>query len=798
LVTAFLLALLAMHGDQRRDVQAASPEATVTVDRSRLRLGEELLLTVRVRSRVTPQPLRIIVPPLTGLATVGSRELTEVAVSPDGGPPVRITVRELRLRAERAGRRVIPSIRLEQGDKAVLLSPLSIEVDSGRTGLAEPLSPVARRLVEQVPLPESTSTVTVSLMAPTPVTVGSQVDLLAVVWFPRDLRLRLRRAPVLNLRTPDGVWAYPQSSPAAEDVAVSKLVRGHWMDLFVAHQVVFPLQPGKIDVLPVEVEFSLPVTYSFFSREDRYSLRSDPAVVHVRPLPESGRLRGDRGVVAEDLSLEVLVSEKQTRVGEPIEVTATASGIGNVALWPEPVLAWPAGFRAYPAQSVVRLEPRAGRTAGSKAFHYLVVPDSAGLFVLSERGYPYYDPSLAAYRVARAAPRPVAVALGAEPRAARALPPLLRPRPASWADYLGTRLWPWGWLLIALLPPLFAVLVRSRSATPAPARGPEPASDPFGSLEHDFHLLLASFVPDSGVREGPELAHALRATGIESGVAEHVMRLRDRLRAARYGPSPGGRGDGAALTSELREVLRFLDGERTGAGQGRRRARPGALVGVTLLLVLPGGLWIGQATTAEALYEAGALRAAADSFAARVELEPSVAAHWYNLGATLYRAGADGKAIAAWTRAARLAPRDQVIRRARALLPPPDPASDPLLKVGRASPAEWWLLAGMCWVLGWVVLLTTRRSVPSLVLAAIAVTVILPGAFEWRRRTRPVAVVLQPTTPVREAPYGSAATRATLDAGAALVLGRQYGSWVEVRRADGVHGWLLRSEVSRL
>src|SRR2546421_10663759 len=40
---------------------------------------------------------------------------------------------------------------------------------------------------------------------------------------------------------------------------------------------------------------------------------------------------------------------------------------------------------------------------------------------------------------------------------------------------------------------------------------------------------------------------------------------------------------------------------------------------------------------AEALYDIGALRAAADSFAARAAARPGVAAHWYNLGATLYR-----------------------------------------------------------------------------------------------------------------------------------------------------------------
>jgi len=69
--------------------------------------------------------------------------------------------------------------------------------------------------------------------------------------------------------------------------------------------------------------------------------------------------------------------------------------------------------------------------------------------------------------------------------------------------------------------------------------------------------------------------------------------------------------------------------------------------------------------------------------------DPRDPAHWYNLGATLDRAGADGKAIAAWTRAARLAPRDMAIRRALRLLPAPDPVTEQLTRVGWATPAEW-------------------------------------------------------------------------------------------------------------
>jgi tetratricopeptide (TPR) repeat protein len=266
------------------------------------------------------------------------------------------------------------------------------------------------------------------------------------------------------------------------------------------------------------------------------------------------------------------------------------------------------------------------------------------------------------------------------------------------------------------------------------------------------------------------------------------MRLRDRVRAARYGPQ--GVGDLAELSAELRQVLRVL-----GADGGRRRAA--RLVILTLGVAVSARAGQAQSARAEVLYEAGALRPAADSFAARAVAEPEVAAHWYNLGATLYRAGADGKAIVAWTKAARLAPRDRSIARARALLPLPDAASERLLTVGPVTPAECAVLAATAWAVVWVAAVSRRRRLALGALAVCALALV-SGEREWRRRATSLAVVLRPGTPVRVAPYGTAGTTTTVDVGAALLIRSENGAWLAVHREDGIDGWVLASEVARL
>jgi len=785
-----IAALLAMQG----------AEVTASVDRTHLRVGEELMLTIRAHTRAA-DPVEIMLPSLNGFAIVGSRDLTEVAISGVSGS-IRTTVRELQLRAQQPGALLIGPVRARQGVSVVSTDPILVTIDSAADRTASTLSPLARSLLESTPLPVSrrSDRVALTMLVPSDtVFAGQQVDLIAAAWVPRELGERMRRPPLLTLVTPEGVWAYPTATSSG--VALSRHVSGRWMDLFIAHQVVFPLVAGRLIVPPASVEYALPVTFSFFSREERYTLRSDSIAITVLPLPPANPATN---VVGQGLKLDLQIDQPTTRVGEPVEASITISGIGNVALWPppEPGLRWPAGFRVYPAQTEVRVATDAGRIAGSKTFHFLAVPDSSGNFVLPEVRYPYFDATAGRYGLATAAPRALAVAPGAEPRAARVLLPLLPARGELTADRLSRRLGWAGWLALLLVPPVIALVARRRGRR-APAAAvvtAGPALTPLGRLEREFLAVLASHVSDPFARDGDGLAPALRAAGVDSAVADHVKRLRDRLRAARYGPR--GLGDAAELGAEIEQVLRVLGAERSAVAR-----RPHATVTLAAMLVVSAAIGEArhaaplqsQAPSAEALFEAGALRAAADSFAARAAREPRDPAHWYNLGATLYRAGADGKATATWTRAARLAPRDPAIRRALRLLPPPDPVTEQMLRVGWATPAEGGVIAALGWVLLWLtVAVGSRRRVVIALLGAVAIAASLLSAIEWRRRDQPVAIVIADAAPVRAAPYGGASAAATVQAGGAVLVGRTYGPWVEVHRKDGIHGWVLGAEIGGL
>ena len=772
-------------------LQSRTLDVTAAVDRARMSVGDQVTLTVQVRVASADAP-RFELPSLAGFSVLGTREAAEVSLEgPDG--MMRTAVRAMTLQADRPGRLVIGPVRVRVGDQVAATEPLTIIVDSAAAFPATTLSPVARALLTGAAAPPRGDQVSLSVVLPDkPVRVGEQLDLLLAAWIPRDLRERLRRPPLLTLQTPEDVWAYPPSAPSG--VVVSRQVRGRWMDLYAVHQLLFPLTAGRLVVPPGSVDYAVPMSFSFFSTEERYSLATDSVPFTVLPLPASGRPADDQGVVADDLQLDIAVAPSDVRVGEPVEVAATLRGTGNVSLWPPPVLHLPPGFRSYPGETTVRITSSNGRVAGTKTFRYMAVPDSAGLFVVPTVRYPYFDSETGQYKVVEVAARSIVAVPDSESGIARAVPPLLEPGSRSWADWVAGALGLGGWLAVLLLPPLL-VLWRGRRRAPAPIQPALPIEGTrLGGLEREFVRRLTAHVADAATREGVRLARALQAAGVERGVAARVVRVRDRLRAARYGPRSGE--DLSKLGAELEQMLQALEPQ----GRGNRTSGLGPAIGVLVLLAVGAASAQAQGTSAEALYQAGALRAAADSFAARAAADTLDAAHWYDLGATLYRSGAEGKAAAAWVRALRLAPRNSVIRHARALLPPGDAVTEDLLSVWPVTPGELALVAAVFWIACWIAALLTRRRVVAAVLGVVAIAAAVLGQVERQRRARAVAVIVSPATPVRAAPYGTASASLVLAPGVAVIVEDDFngGQWLRVRRPDGVNGWVQAGQVVRL
>src|SRR2546430_17591845 len=60
--------------------QGGAPVVTATVDRTRLGVGDALVLTIRARTR-SPQPLKFTLPALPGFAIIATHEVSDVSLA---------------------------------------------------------------------------------------------------------------------------------------------------------------------------------------------------------------------------------------------------------------------------------------------------------------------------------------------------------------------------------------------------------------------------------------------------------------------------------------------------------------------------------------------------------------------------------------------------------------------------------------------------------------------------------------------------------------------------------------------
>jgi hypothetical protein len=762
-------------------VQGA-PELHVSVDQDRVSLGEELLYTVRAVSH-SSDPMDVSVAPFNGFEIISRSERTEVSLT---GGPTRTTTLEFRLRALRPGRWPIGPARAAQGREVTEAAAVVIDVAADGVAAAPALNPRLRTLLERAPPPPRGKAAVALIVSADTVSVGEQIDVVTTAWFPRDLRLQLRRPPTLQPPVIDGVWSYPQAAPAG--IAATRTIDGSAYDLFVSHQVVFPLIAGSVVIPGAMLKYSTPLALQFFSQEERFALTSRPETLLVRPLPGLGKPRDFTGAIGSGLKLERRVTPPTARPGEGVAVELALSGEGNTALWPPPDLLWPNSARAYVDRVEEQVSTKEGRVGGLKTFRYLVVPDSSGPLALPAVNYTYFDLAARGYRTAGLPASSLPVAVDGESPMSMALPPALLAAASPPISSRLVRAIPfWLWIAIFVLPPLL-VVGRGKARFRRKRRAAAPQTG-LRAVEERLDAVVRELVPDPDQRSRTGVAAAVRAAGADVETASRVAAVRERLLARRYGP-PGPSAEDSALITEVEELVRRLGGSLRG---WRGPA-------VTLLLIFAFGTMRAAAQTPapEGLYEAGALRAAAEGFSRRAELEPNVPAHWYNLGAAYYRQGAKGRATAAWVRARRLAPREPTIVRAMRLTPLPDAVSSRWLWSPPVTPQELLLFGALGWIIGWFgwVWRPRVRERWSILLAFSSVAALAAVGLQiWYNRA--VAVVLDPTT-LRLSPHGRAPAIGPLDPGGAVRILRRGAGWTLVLAPGAREGWVASDAIAAI
>lgn len=629
--------------------------------------------------------------------------------------------------------------------------------------------------------------------------VGQQVDYVVDVQLNESARQRLRRNPTFFPPEMPGVLAYDLAPPAA----LTRVGR-RCFETLSYRRALFPLFAGRTAIAPASLTYSLPLSTSFFSREESFELRTDSVRFRAVDVPVNGRPPDFGGAVG-SLAATARVSAPRGRMGDPVVFTLRLEGTGNVKLWPRPPLHLGWAAIANGGERVV-VDTSRSLVRGSKEFDWLLTPRQPGQQVVPSLVYPYFDPQRRGYTDAHGPSLSLDITaaalavidslptarLGIRRVLREELPPPLPSRP-------------WFWLLLAIAPaPAAARRMRNcgplrterRSATRRLQQARARAEPLTGRALRRLYLeAVGDRVPRTiGSTRPVDFSRALRLAGVTELTAHSAGVLLDHLDNAAFSPA-GAIGSDAVATADV--IVRAVNAEavQTRAASAVRRYVTG------LLLVLASGAALrampeGVADTFKLgveAYDHGAFTTAERLFGRTAARVPRAADAWANLGTASWSRGDSASAVRGWQRALRLDPIDDELReriegvapvllRSPAYVPP--------------VPMDFLALFTLaCWLGAWGLMalpqryrLRNTRAVAGGVMAVGVVALL--GALELTDRLEPHALaVLRSSRPLFAGP-GSSVAIANAIIGETGMLGVREGAWVRIAFDAGRAGWV--------
>ncbi|MDQ2768253.1 MAG: hypothetical protein M3Y30_13990 [Gemmatimonadota bacterium] len=655
------------------------------------------------------------------------------------------------------------------------------------------------------------------LVQPETVYVGQQANYQLGVFLDESVRDRMRSMEALapEMRS---MMAYEPPAPLAGFPL--RNAQGHRYEAHVYQRPIFPLSAGRVAIPPARLLYAMPLSYSFFSREESFELRSDSAVVVALEPPQAGRPSDWTGAVG-TLRLSTGVDSASTRVGDAMRLVVRVSGQGNVKLFPRPALALPWASATAEGERVT-MSADSMHIGGTKEFDWVITPHVAGRVEVPPVRYPYFDPYARQYEVAESAPVALFIAAGslasADTSTATSGPRwMLRP---AYRGALPPPLYRSPTLLLALLllpvPVLLLVGTRRPSRRKVRVVSPavtlralardEAAVREARTVRRTFLSAVADRLSASAtvIAEPAALNHLALRAGVTAETAKRAHTFIAELNSAAFDVKGDWAGDGVKRAYDL---YRAIDRE------ARPRRTPPARVAIVVAMLFALALAAGAyaADGAHTLfargvdaYAHGKYASSASDFAALTAHEPRAADAWANLGTAAYAAGDTARAMVGWERALRLEPLASDVRDRLDLISPTAPSSPGF--VPAIPPLPLAALAALLWIGGWLALAwQARRRGPmaprlELTIPVVATTAALffAGAtipLDQRINASDLAVVAR-DAPLHVLPALASDRGATLRTGDITRILEAEGAWARVSADGGREGWLDAAALS--
>ncbi len=172
----------------------------------------------------------------------------------------------------------------------------------------------------------------------------------------------------------------------------------------------FPLKSGRLVIDPLELECVAQVRKqtrtrtgdpffddffndSFFNNNIanvEKNLKSNPLVINVRPLPETGKPTDFNGAVG-SFTFRSEIDKTHLKTNEAVTLKCSISGKGNIQLIDKLDIVFPPDFETYDPKVTSDIQTTAAGVSGTQTFEYLMIPRKPGKFNINPVTFTYYD-----------------------------------------------------------------------------------------------------------------------------------------------------------------------------------------------------------------------------------------------------------------------------------------------------------------------------------------------------------------------------------------------------------------------
>ena len=163
----------------------------------------------------------------------------------------------------------------------------------------------------------------------------------------------------------------------------------------------FPITAGRVTIEPAKL--SLPLSTGRGRPQSSNVLITNPVEVDVRPLPEEGKPTNFAGTIGQ-YQIHAQTDRGTIEAGDGFTLRVRVSGTGNIKTVPAPTVPTLPNMAIYDPQITDSIGIADSKVRGSRTYEYVIIPSKEGDWTIPAIDYPYFDPQMGSYQVARTVP----------------------------------------------------------------------------------------------------------------------------------------------------------------------------------------------------------------------------------------------------------------------------------------------------------------------------------------------------------------------------------------------------------